>query len=1066
MVKMKQAYLKDSKKMFKNNFGRFVSIVLIIMLGTAFFIGMNSVSPAMKSTAEEYMKEKDVFDIALQSNLGYKNEDVDKFKENEHVKEVQGIHTCDVLAEFGEKDIAIRLASLKENSNMNKNDISEGRDIEKDDECLVSSRIIDMYGYKIGEKIKVYRKDDTNLDDYLNYKEFEIVGVTKTPMYLSKFYGNTSLLTGELNGYIMLKESAFKMEEYTAVYIKTDIDKNISRFSDEYKDKLDDIVPDIEKINENIAKEKYDNIHKESSDKISENEETIKKVEDYVDTVNNQIKQSQLQVNSGISDILYVVANYYKSNSLYQRVIEKKNAITNLYEQLNKYEEEQKKLEDVCTELKPKTINLKSELEELENNIDKNLYEIYSLDEESEFVELSKKTNSMYYDYNKKNEEYEEIDKSYQEKNTQLENTKKQVTEIKENINSSQTELYNLFSSLEDLTYGINNNELSIKYQTIKESREQIEKAKEELKNKNIEQKVAEAREKLNDKKDELNQFKYVTEETPLYKNSGFKSLKDDLEKIAIMGKIFPVMFFVVAALVTITTITRMIEEDRKNIGTLKALGYSKQTIISRYIKFALATAVMGVLLGTIIGTTLIVQILFVSYSSLYDLPNLSTRIDWKYTLIATIISLLSTVLVTLIITSKSLKENAASLMRPKATKEGKNILLEKIPFIWKRLDFLFKICFRNIFRYKRRLLMTLVGIAGCTALIYAGLGLQSAINGIGEKQFKNIRKLSMEVYLQKELSEEEIKEVEKYVQDQEHVKELTPVNQQTFTVEANDNTKDVFYIAMSGEDADKYIGLQERKSQDKLKLNDDGVIITEKLANILDVKVGEKIKIIDGDATASVKVTGISENYLYNYVYLTPGVYKRIHGKDIKYNEIFVNLTDDNLSNDDEVKLSDKLKENDKVASIILEKNLNNEFQTSLGSLMSIVILFIGCASLLSFTVLVNLNNINIEERKRELATIKLLGFYKKELESYVFRENIILTIFGTILGLGLGMGILGIIIQSAEVETIFLAKDINIVNLFISAIVTISFTLITNLLMKKKIKNINMIDSLKSVE
>lgn len=531
------------------------------------------------------------------------------------------------------------------------------------------------------------------------------------------------------------------------------------------------------------------------------------------------------------------------------------------------------------------------------------------------------------------------------------------------------------------------------------------------------------------------------------------------------MGRIFPVMFFVVAALVTITTITRMIEEDRKNIGTLKALGYSKKTIISRYILYSLAAAIMGVLLGTIIGSTLIVQILFVSYSSLYDLPNLKTTINLYYTGISLLISLIATVFVTIIITSKSLKENAASLMRPKATKEGKNILLERIPFLWKRFDFLFKICFRNIFRYKRRLLMTLVGIAGCTALIYAGLGLQSAINGIGEKQFKDIRKLSMEVYFQKEINGEDLKQVEEHIKNQKYVKDITPVSQQTLTVEANDNTKDVFYIGISGEEINKYMGLQERKTQEKIELNDNGVVITEKLANILEVKVGEKIKIIDGSVNASVKVTGITENYLYNYVYLTPKMYERIYGREIKYNEMFVNLTED-LSEDEEVELGNKLKENDKIASTVLQKNLNKEFQTSLGSLMTIVILFIGCASLLSFTVLINLNNINIEERKRELATIKLLGFYKKELESYVFRENIILTIFGTILGLGLGMGILGIIIQSAEVETIFLAKDINIINLGVSSVITICFTLITNFLMKKKIKNINMIDSLKSIE
>ena len=259
---------------------------------------------------------------------------------------------------------------------------------------------------------------------------------------------------------------------------------------------------------------------------------------------------------------------------------------------------------------------------------------------------------------------------------------------------------------------------------------------------------------------------------------------------------------------------------------------------------------------------------------------------------------------------------------------------------------------------------------------------------------------------------------------------------------------------------------MQTRNSQEEIELNDDGVILTEKLANILEIKVGEKIKIIVADGIEStVKVIGITENYLYNYVYMTPKMYERVYGNNIQYNAFFANV-DKELSDDEEVKLANKLKENENISAIIIEKNLNKEFQTSLTSLMSIVILFVGCASLLSFTVLINLNNINIEERTRELSTIKLLGFYKKELESYVFRENIILTILGTVLGLGLGIGILGHIIQSAEVETIFLSKDISIINLGIASLMTLLFTLITNWIMKKKLKNINMIDSLKSVE
>ena len=1020
---MKKAYFKDSKKMFKNNLVRFISIVLIIMLGTAFFIGMNSVSPAMEQVALKYIKEQNISDISLASSLGYKEEDIEKFKQNEHVTEVKGEYTYDALTSFGEKDIVVRFSGINDDSEINKNDISEGRNVENDNECLISSRLNTMYDYEIGDKIKVYRKDDTDLEDYLKYTEFEIVGITRNPIYLSKFYGNTTLLTGELNGYIMIKEEAFNLEEYTTVNIKLDIDENINKFSDEYKEKNSEILKEIEEINNNISTEKYNEVYEEYDKKINEAEEAIKKVEQALDGMQLNITKSQLQINQEIVNISANIATYYNSNNLYEKNLERANSISNSYASLDELKNKKESLDDACSELKYKTINLKSGLEELENKIDKNLYEIYALNnEELKFVNLNKENNKLYYEYNQKNSEYESISKEYEAKTQELEETNKSIEDTNAQIDNLQNELYSAFNGQTDLTYGVGNQNLILQAEGIKQGIEDLNQAKNGLEEQNAEEKIQNAKKLLNDKKDELNKFKVVSEETPLYENSGFKSLKEDLKKIAIMGKIFPVMFFVIAALVTITTITRMIEEDRKNIGTLKALGYSKKTIISRYIIYSMLAGVLGTVLGTAIGSTLIVEILFISYSSLYDLPNLVFNINWNYTLISLGISLISTAVVATIITMKEIKENTAELM-------------------------------------------TLVGIAGCTALIYAGLGLQSSINSISNKQFKDIRKLSMEIYLQGDVNSEEVTEIEEFIKKQNHIKEVTPVSQKSFTVQANGNSKDVFYIAISGEEADKYIGLDNRKTKEKIELNDEGVVLTEKLANILEIDVGGKIEITDGDVKTSVKVIGITENYLYNYAYFTPNVYERIYGKDIAYNEIFANTTEE-LSEEEDVELADALKQNEKIASTVLEKNLEGEFKTSLESLMSIVILFIGCASILSFTVLVNLNNINIEERKRELATIKLLGFYQKELESYVFRENIILTILGTIFGLILGMGILGIVIQAAEVETIFLVKDINLINLLISTIITISFTLITNLFMKKKIKNINMIDSLKSIE
>lgn len=1062
---MKRSYYKDSKKMFKNNIFRFISIVLIIMLGTAFFVGMNSISPDMKKTAEKYIKDQNIFDISLVSNLGYEQEDIKEFEKQEDIVKIQGSYTYDALTKFEEKDIAVRLTSYLTENTLNKNSIIEGRNIESENECLIDSRLKNMYGYEIGQTISIYRKDEVKIEDSLNKTEFKIVGVTRNPIYLSKFYGKTTLSTGEIYGYIMVKENVFKLENYTALYVKTNIDEDISRFSKEYEEKLNDIATKIEEINNNIITEKYNKIYEENSKSIADYEEKILNAEDYVVKVRNQIRDSQIKINYSIAYIIEQISNMYNQSTLSTEFYNKATKIQNLYSSLQNTNNEQQNLQTEYEDLKIEKENLEKQLKKLSNLIDKNLYEIYVIKDETKYVKLNKENNELYYEYNKQSDQLKLINEKYEQIETQLQQKIKDIDNFKNDIETNQSELYASFNTLENLIYGINNEELIANLNNVKTSITAINSNKKELEDKNYDIVIEQAKTKLNDEKEKLNNFETVTELTKLYENSSFKSLKEDLQKVAIMGKIFPVMFFVIAALVTITTITRMIEVDRKNIGTLKALGYSKNTILIRYILYSLLSTLIGVILGIIIGITIIVEILFVAYGSLYDLPNLSTRVNIDCIALVTIISLLATVLVTLIVTLKELKENAATLMRPKTTKEGKNILFERVPFIWNKLDFLFKICFRNIFRYKRRLCMTLIGIAGCTALIYAGLGLQSSVNNIGNKQFTEIRKLNLEVYFKQEINYEQSKKVSEFIENQENVTKATPVRQQSLTVEANDNKKEIFYIVADEQSIGEYINLKERKSQDKIKLNDDGVVITEKLSYILKVDVGDKIKILDNEIEVYVKVIGVTENYLYNFMYLTPKVYENIYGEEIKYNQIFVNMVG-NLTEEEERVLAENIKQNENISGIVLERQNNEEFQTSLTSLMSIVILFIGCASLLSFVVLVNLNNINIEERKRELATIKLLGFYKREMESYVFRENIILTIFGTIIGLVFGVAILGVIIQSAEVETIFLSKEPNITNMLIASIMTISFTLITNLFMKKKIKNIDMIDSLKSIE
>ena len=1050
-------YYKDSVRKLKKSIFRYISIVLIIMLGVGFFVGMNSVSPDMKNTTEQYLKDTNIFDIQLLSNLGYEKDDVKKFEEIDGVEKAETIYSYDVLTKSEKKNIPIRVISSNKDREINKNSLIEGREPEKVNECLIDTKLKNVYGYNVGDKIEIFKKGEDISGKFSN-TEFEIVGVTRNPVFLSFFYGSTELENGELEGFISVLEDSMKLEQYSAIYLKTNIDINIERTSQEYKDKLDEIAKRVEKVNEDLVNSKFDEKYNENNEKISKNESNIKKAIKAEKAAREKIISSQEQINDAV---IQVASTMQMSDGL----MPNKNKLNELYSSLKQQKEDRDKIEEEYEVLKSSRDEKEQELNDMNILINSKVYESRLVGEEnSKYVELTRESNKLDYEYNTKKREFEEYKEEYNDLEKRLKDKNDEISKIQEEIDEKQEGFYNQFLELANNAGITSNALLNEAVSQIKDNQKELNKSIKELEDANIDEKVEKAKSKILTAKKDLASFEAISQTIKLYESSAFKSLDNDLEKIGIMGKVFPVMFFIVAALVTVTTITRMVEEDRMNIGTLKSLGYKKSTIMIKYILYSLSATVLGLILGTLIGSTLIAQVLFAAYSSLYILPDLLIEINVFYTTLASVISIVATVGVTFVITKKELKEKPALLMRPKQAKEGKNILLERIPTFWERLSFLFKICFRNIFRYKRRLFMTLIGIAGCTMLIYSGISLNSTVNNIALRQFAEVRIYDMEVNLSTVAKEEDAKKLKEFIEKQDKVKECTPARQQMSTIEANGVNKEIFYTVMKKDEISKYINLKERETQKSIELTDDGIVLTEKLARVLNVKAGDTVKLIEDDKEKIVQVTGVTENYVYNYMYMTPELYTQIYEKEIQYNLFIANLEE--INEDEEVTLSNDLKEDDQISGTVYVRNLNADYQKSLSGLSSIVFLFIGCASLLSFVVLINLNNINIEERRRELATFKLLGFYKKELEHYIFRENIILTIFGSLLGVFAGISVLGLIIQSAEVETIMIPVELNIVDFIISVSITLTFTLITNFMMKKKIKKIDMIESLKSVE
>ena len=710
-------YYKDSIRKLKTSIFRYISIIVIIMLGVGFFVGMNSVAPDMKKTTEEYLKTSNVFDIQLASNLGYDKKDVEKFEQIEEITEVEPVYNYDVLTTINDKNLPVRIISKTKDQKINKNDIIEGKDVQFPNECLIDTRLHSIYNLNVGDKIKIH-KNEEDLSKVISKTEYTIVGITRNPAYLSIFYGSTELENGELVGYVNVLEDNIKLEKYTSMYLKTNIDNNINKTSEEYKNKLDDIAKKVEDTQNSLLDEKYKEVYEKYTKEIEKSQNELTTKQNEINTAKQTIENSQKQINSSILQVSSLVANYYQSSQIYERFQTKKTKLDELYLSYSTLNSEKNTIETEYEKLKEEVENKQNELSKLNNNINNKLYEIHLLGNNNpKYIEQTRKANELDYTYNLQKKEFSAVEEKYKKLEKDLEEKQKNIKTLKEQLDKEQENFYNNFLSTEDIMLGTGNQELIANVQEIKKSQEALNTSKTEFEKENYDKKIEEAKTKLSNSKNDLKNFEKLSQVTKLYESSGFKSLDNDLEKIAIMGKVFPVMFFIVAALVTITTITRMIEEDRTNIGILKALGYSKTTIMKRYIIYSLSATIIGVIIGTLLGSTLIAQVLFAAYGSLYDLPSLIIEINVLYTALATIISVIATVGVTFIITKKELKQKTADLLRPKPAKEGKNIFLEKIPSFWSKLSFLFKICFRNIFRYKRRLFMTLIGIAGCTML-------------------------------------------------------------------------------------------------------------------------------------------------------------------------------------------------------------------------------------------------------------------------------------------------------------------------------------------------------------
>ncbi|MGG7078518.1 ABC transporter permease [Clostridium sardiniense] len=555
----------------------------------------------------------------------------------------------------------------------------------------------------------------------------------------------------------------------------------------------------------------------------------------------------------------------------------------------------------------------------------------------------------------------------------------------------------------------------------------------------------------------------YISDRTD---NPGYSGYEDSISSLDNIASVLPVFFFLIAVLICLTTMTRMVEENRVEIGTLKSLGYGDFEISKKYIVYSSLASISGSVLGILIGCNLLPMIISNAYESLYSLPKLEIYYYQSYIIQSMLISILCTVGATLFVIRIELKSKPSDLMKVKAPKLGKKIFLERITPLWKRLSFNYKVTFRNIFRYKQRMIMTILGIAGCMAILVTGFGLKESNVGSVEKQFDKFWKYDAMVILNEDSTKKENKEYNDTLKKISAHENNLNVHQESviFSKENMNKQEATLYVPQDKDKINDFILLNDRASGEKYEISDDGVIITEKLAKLLGASAGDTISMKDeNNNTYKVKVDKIVENYVKHYIYMSPSYYEKVFKNKPSYNMQFLNIDNDAI-NDDEI--TSKLLECENVLNVTLRSKIQKSTEDSIANMNLVMLVIIVSAGCLAFVVLYNLNNINVSERIRELSTIKVLGFYDNEVTMYILRENVILTLLGIIAGSGLGKILHTFIIYTAETDTMMMYPDISIISYILSAAITILFSIIVMIIMHIKLKKVNMIDALKSNE
>lgn len=1114
MVAHKNRLTTDAAREIRHTFSRFLSILVLSALAVAFLSGLRATAPDMKFTADNYYDRTNLMDGWVLSTLGLTQGDLDALGSAEGVDQVEGAWTVDATA----VDCIVTVRSMPERLNLL--EVKRGRLPEAPNECVTEGLLLVELGLDVGDTVELVLDEDHQGD--LVRTTYTIVGVVNCPLYVGTDRGTSSLGSGSVDAFLFVPGENFTYDYYTAAYFTGQGLKELNSYSDEYEDRAEALIDSLDGLADERAQLRYDTL---IGDAQKELDDAQKELDDAKAEADQELADAEKELNDARKELDDGWADYREGQDTLER--ELADARRTLADALQKLNDAQRELDDGRARYEDGLAQYEDGLDQYEDGLAQ--YQAGLAQYQNGLAEYQKNKAALdgqqaqvneglaQYEAALKQAEgtpaYEQVKAQLAEQKAQLDGAqaaldegyaqlapvkiqldgvKAQLDGSKAVLDDSKAELDSARATLDDTGRQLadaerqiadgrrdyqngqtelaqarrdGEQELADALQKLEDGEAEYADGLKEYEDGRIEadEKIADAQQKLDDARDELDKV----EECQWYvlgrnTNMGFVSFSQDTERVSNLATIFPVIFFLVAALACLTTMTRMVEEQRTEIGALKAMGFSRLSISKKYIGYAFLASLLGGILGLAVGATLIPAVIANAFNIMYAMPPLEFREQTVLCVLAVLAAVLCTTGAALWACLSTLIATPANLMRPKAPKAGKRVLLERVGFIWKRLTFTWKVTMRNLFRYQRRFWMTVIGIGGCTALIVTGFGLHESIFAILNKQFDEISLYDATVGLDEDAAPDELAAVTDYLDNSGKVERWHLTSQHTAEASAGGVAYDVGLYAIDDfEGFTRFMNLRHRQDDGAVAPPEDGAIITEKLSELLGVEVGDTIT-LDKDGRVDVRVDDIVEHYVQHNVYLSAACYERLLGETPAQNLILLKYGDGAQS--DEV--SAQLMAMDAVTSHSYIAAIRDSFTNSMEAIDYAVVIIILSAAALAFVVLYNLTNINITERTRELATLKVLGFFDKEITAYVYRENVFLTLFGIVLGLVMGRFLHAWMVLTVEVDIVMFGRTAPPYAYVLAAALTVVFSVIVNIAAHFRLKKVDMVESLKTVE